>query len=229
MMWLQYLLLLCNLTYQPDVGFLAFKGESTRQMPISLAACDELRGTVKTGKNDSGGDDFLPYQAQWEAATLRPETALKAGHQTLNTHTRKRRETLKNALRGPPPSDWSGTGIGSDVYGRYALGSPVDPKKLTPQRLRDYLLNVKGKSRSELINDMESIGLKLKGKGSPDGKFMEFVDRNGNLRAKIHPPDKITTYDHLHIYEKKLTPLNKKLQTVKPKDPAAHIKIQGVE
>lgn len=75
---------------------------------------------------------------------------------------------------------------------------------------------------------MESVGVKLKGKSS-DSNFMEFVDKHGNVRAKIHPPDKVTTYDHLHIYDRSRMPLNTNLKPVSPRDPAAHIEIRGAE
>ena len=75
-----------------------------------------------------------------------------------------------------------------------------------------------------MVGDMESIGLKLKGK-SPDGSFMEFVDRHGNVRAKIHPPDKVTTNEHLHIYDRSESPLDVNLNPVPPRDPVAHIEI----
>ena len=31
---------------------------------------------------------------------------------------------------------------------------------------------------------------------NPDGKFIEFMDKNEIIRAKIHPADKITNYNH---------------------------------
>ena len=69
--------------------------------------------------------------------------------------------------------------------------------------------------RQTLIKDMESNGLKLKGQGSPDGKFMEFIDHKGRVRAKIHPPDGVTTTNHLHIYDSNGNSLNKVLEVVK--------------
>ena len=51
--------------------------------------------------------------------------------------------------------------------------------KLSPGKIKTYLSNVDQVPRATLVKDMESIGLKLKGKGSPDGKFMEFIDHKG--------------------------------------------------
>ncbi len=99
-------------------------------------------------------------------------------------------------------------------------------KRLSPQKIRNYLSNVDNVPRKQLVSDMESIGLKLKGKGSPDGRFMEFVDSKGRLRAKIHPPDGSTKTNHLHIYDKEGNSLNKVLEKVKFTSPEAHIPIQ---
>ena len=75
---------------------------------------------------------------------------------------------------------------------------------------------------------MGGIGLTLKGQ-SPDGLFMEFVDKKGIVRAKIHPPDKVTLYHHLHLYDRKQGPLNKDLEHVDQRFPEAHIPISGSE
>ncbi|MEO7164608.1 MAG: hypothetical protein ABI041_16930, partial [Bdellovibrionia bacterium] len=99
--------------------------------------------------------------------------------------------------------------------------------KLTPGKLRNYLGNADSFPRDTLVKDMESIGLQLKGKGSPDGKFMEFVDSHGRLRAKIHPPDEMTPTDHLHIYDKDGNSLNKALEAISRRNQDAHIPIQG--
>jgi RHS repeat-associated protein len=107
-------------------------------------------------------------------------------------------------------------------------GKPPASRRTTLQQVRDYLADVKAKSLAQLMEDMESVGLKLKGM-SPDGKFMEFEDRHGNVRAKIHPPDKNTAYDHLHIYDHSQTPLDVNLRQVGPRDPAAHIEIRREE
>jgi hypothetical protein len=79
---------------------------------------------------------------------------------------------------------------------------------------------------------MESIGLKVKGQ-SPDGKFMEFIDSQGRVRAKIHPPetpkphtvDTAVKYPHLHIYDSNGNSLNKMLNIVSNKTIDAHIPI----
>jgi len=100
-------------------------------------------------------------------------------------------------------------------------------RQLTPGKLKNYLGNADKIPRDALVRDMESIGLQLKGKGSPDGRFMEFVDSQGRLRAKIHPPDGMTPTDHLHIYDKDGNSLNKVLEAVSRRSQDAHISVQG--
>ncbi len=77
--------------------------------------------------------------------------------------------------------------------------------------------------------DLKSIGLKAKG-GRVDRPFLEFINRRGRLRAKLHPPDKLPTgtrYPHLHVYDRAGNSLNHNLKIVSRKSPAAHIPIGG--
>jgi hypothetical protein len=99
--------------------------------------------------------------------------------------------------------------------------------RLTPEKLKKYLENVDKVPRETLTKDMETIGLRLKGKGSRDGRFMEFVDSQGNVRAKIHPPDLTTPTHHLHIYDRNGRSLNKALKVVSSQSRDAHIPVQG--
>ncbi|WP_318358113.1 PAAR-like domain-containing protein [Enterobacter sp.] len=102
-----------------------------------------------------------------------------------------------------------------------------DKKQLTKAKIKAYLFKIKVKSRNELINDLKTIGLKIKGQ-SPDGRFIEFVDKNGVIRAKIHPADKVTKYDHIHIYDKTGHPLDSDLNVVDFRSSDAHIEIEGI-
>jgi hypothetical protein len=52
------------------------------------------------------------------------------------------------------------------------------------------------------------------------------IDANGRVRAKIHPPDKVASTDHLHIYGSKGRPLDANLRVVSPRAPEAHIPLQ---
>ena len=79
-------------------------------------------------------------------------------------------------------------------------------------------------SRNETIEYLQSLGYKIKGK-SPGGRFIEFVDKKGRIRAKIHPPDKITNFNHLHLYDEKGNALNSKFKIAHSRSSGAHIKI----
>lgn len=92
--------------------------------------------------------------------------------------------------------------------------------------LKDYLSETRSLDKNQIVKDLESIGFKIKG-ASPDGRFIEFKDKFGNLRVKIHPSDKITKYDHMHVYNKKGDPLNINLKRVDKTSIEAHIPYGG--
>jgi len=97
--------------------------------------------------------------------------------------------------------------------------------RLTKGFIIDYLRNVKHISRDQFINDLQLIGLKMKG-CSPDMKFMEFVNQRGQVRVKLHPADKITNYSHIHILDSSGKSLNRNLRQVNHKSIEAHIAIK---
>lgn len=96
--------------------------------------------------------------------------------------------------------------------------------RLNRAQIRNYLSNVHTIPREQLIQDLESVGLKFKG-SAEDGKFMSFVDKQANIRVKIHPSDRVTQYDHTHIYNKQGQDLSAELSIVNYRSPEAHIEI----
>ncbi|MFP7492959.1 LXG domain-containing protein [Terribacillus saccharophilus] len=54
-------------------------------------------------------------------------------------------------------------------------------------------------------------------------KFVHVRDSKGNIRMRIDPPDKLTKYDHVHLYDEQGNPLDKNLSKVDRKSPDAHI------
>jgi len=56
--------------------------------------------------------------------------------------------------------------------------------------------------------------------------FVHVRDANGNIRMRIDPPDKVTKYDHVHLYDEKGNPLDVNLNIVDRKSPDAHIPIK---
>ncbi|MBA3958488.1 MAG: RHS repeat-associated core domain-containing protein [Parachlamydiaceae bacterium] len=117
---------------------------------------------------------------------------------------------------------------GSAAYGisRQFFGRQTVKQVLTRTKIKNYLSNIESCNKNQIISDIKSIGLQPRGK-SPDGKFMDFTDKQGKLRVKIHPSDKVTKYDHLHLYDKRGNSLNKYLEIVDRTSADAHIPYGG--
>jgi Pre-toxin TG len=115
----------------------------------------------------------------------------------------------------------------ASLFGK-TVGSAKVPTGLTARlnrtQIREYLSGVHNVSREQLIRNLESVGLKFKG-SAESGKFMSFVDKRGNVRIKIHPSDRITQYEHMHIYNKNAQDLSADLSSVHYRSPEAHIEI----
>lgn len=59
---------------------------------------------------------------------------------------------------------------------------------------------------------------------SEHNRFVHVKDAKGNMRIRIDPPDKITKYEHMHIYDQDGNLLDIKGRIVNKNDPAGHIK-----
>lgn len=53
---------------------------------------------------------------------------------------------------------------------------------------------------------------------------MKFRDRRGRIRFEIHPSDKTTSYNHLHVHDRVGNSLNKDLKVVSRRSEDAHIR-----
>lgn len=53
--------------------------------------------------------------------------------------------------------------------------------------------------------------------------FVHNRDANDNVRMKIDPPDKVTKYDHVHLFDESGNPIDVNLNVVDRKNPDAHI------
>ncbi|GIP06378.1 WXG100 family type VII secretion target [Paenibacillus lautus] len=53
--------------------------------------------------------------------------------------------------------------------------------------------------------------------------FVHIRDVNGNIRMRIDPPDKVTKYDHVHLFDESGNPIDVSLNVVDRKSPDAHI------
>ena len=56
--------------------------------------------------------------------------------------------------------------------------------------------------------------------------FTHVRDANGIIRMRIDPPDAVTNYHHIHLYDINKNPLDIHFNIVSPKLPAAHIPIR---
>ena len=97
--------------------------------------------------------------------------------------------------------------------------------RLNRTQIREYLANAHTVPREQLVLDLQSVGLKIKGQGR-GGEFMEFVDKKAQVRVKLHPPDPKTSVDHIHIYDNSKMSLSADLNRVSRRSPDAHIEIQ---
>ena len=80
---------------------------------------------------------------------------------------------------------------------------------------------------SRVINSMSKEELQA---NLPDGWTytehngrIHIKDVDGNFRVRIDPPDKVTTYQHMHIYDGLGNPLDIDGNIVGPKGPDGHI------
>ena len=58
---------------------------------------------------------------------------------------------------------------------------------------------------------------------SPNGKFIHIKDGRGAYRIRIDPPDRLTRYTHIHIFDSKGNSLDISGNIVSPNNPNAHI------
>ena len=83
--------------------------------------------------------------------------------------------------------------------------------KRTPEEINKMSLE-------EMRNNLPD-GWKL----SENNGRVHIKDSSGQMRVRIDPADKVTKYEHMHIYDDKGNSLNKAGNTVGTKDPSGHI------
>ncbi|OFH73514.1 LXG domain-containing protein [Listeria monocytogenes] len=79
-------------------------------------------------------------------------------------------------------------------------------------------------------NEINNMSLdELRNSIPEDWQFFEnngrvhIKDANGNFRVRIDPPDKVTNYEHMHIFDENKNPLDIKGNIVDKKSPDGHI------
>lgn len=129
----------------------------------------------------------------------------------------------------------TGTGIATVTYGAKAASNGVSDlmryfKSDSGNAVTGKTgVNFAGKINTADISNMsknELIGkLPSDWKVTENNGFVDVRDTEGNIRMRIDPPDKVTNYDHVHLYDEHGKPLDVNLNIVDRKSPKAHIPI----
>jgi RHS repeat-associated protein len=78
--------------------------------------------------------------------------------------------------------------------------------------------NIPNMSKQQILNKLPSGWRYTENNG-----FVHVRDTSGRIRMRIDPPDKVTKYHHVHLYNQNYQPLNIHLKVVNPSSKAAHI------
>ncbi|WP_242069479.1 contractile injection system protein, VgrG/Pvc8 family, partial [Paenibacillus dendritiformis] len=78
--------------------------------------------------------------------------------------------------------------------------------------------NIPNMSKQEILDSLPKDW-----KYTDNNGFIHIRDANGNIRMKIDPPDKVTKYDHVHLFDESGNPIDVNLNVVDRKSPDAHI------
>ncbi|WP_322905765.1 hypothetical protein [Paenibacillus campi] len=78
--------------------------------------------------------------------------------------------------------------------------------------------NIPNMSKQEILDSLPKDW-----KYTENNGFVHVRDADGNIRMRIDPPDKVTKYDHVHLFDEKGNPIDLNLNVVDRKSPDAHI------
>ncbi|WP_253944730.1 hypothetical protein [Paenibacillus sp. NEAU-GSW1] len=81
--------------------------------------------------------------------------------------------------------------------------------------------NIPNMTKKEILDSLPADW-----KYTENNGFVHVKDANGNIRMRIDPPDKVTKYDHVHLYDENGNSLDINLNIVDRKSPDAHIPIK---
>lgn len=106
--------------------------------------------------------------------------------------------------------------------------------KADADRLSSIMNNMKKKLDNLTPNELKNLSIDELNKLLPDGwefnangpngnDFVHIKDPKGNYRIRIDPPDKVTTYRHMHVYDATGNSLDINGNIVPYDNPAAHI------
>ncbi|MEK3731596.1 WXG100 family type VII secretion target [Paenibacillus sp. FSL M8-0334] len=124
-------------------------------------------------------------------------------------------------------SGGSGSGNGGSDRGGGNNSGDGDGRKPGNEGKGDTVGNFAGKINTENIPNMSKQeildSLPKDWKYTENNGFVHIRDANGNVRMKIDPPDKVTKYDHVHLFDESGNPIDVNLNVVDRKSPDAHI------
>ncbi|WP_233281144.1 WXG100 family type VII secretion target [Paenibacillus algicola] len=78
--------------------------------------------------------------------------------------------------------------------------------------------NIPNMSKQEILDSLPKDW-----KYTDNNGFVHIRDARGNVRMKIDPPDKVTKYDHVHLFDESGNPIDVNLNVVDRKSSEAHI------
>ncbi|MFD3259540.1 RHS repeat-associated core domain-containing protein [Paenibacillus lentus] len=118
---------------------------------------------------------------------------------------------LAMAMAGANMPGSKGTGTKSAAKKTTTKGTGQAFGKINPT-------NIPNMSKKEILNGLPKGWTYTENNG-----FVHVRDANGTIRMRIDPPDKVTKYDHVHLYDGNKNPLDINGNIVNPKSPDAHI------
>lgn len=111
--------------------------------------------------------------------------------------------------------------------GEISAGKPSEALKPRAKGMGNSVGNFAGKISAGDIPNMSKQeildSLPKDWKYTENNGFVHIKDVNGNIRMKIDPPDKVTKYDHVHLFDESGNPIDVNLNIVDRKSPDAHI------
>ncbi|WP_207717314.1 hypothetical protein [Anaerosporobacter faecicola] len=170
---------------------------------ISLGSCIPLVGDIaKTGKYGKKGIKLAKELGEEGVEKVLKETIEGSVEETAEKITKEASEEITAQL------EKNADDVVEEIAGKGGTGAllnktPKDISNMTRKELEDSIPD-----NWDFQNHNGRIHIK---------------DENGNFRVRIDPPDKVTNYTHIHIFDENKNPLDIFGNIVSKKDPAGHI------
>lgn len=178
---------------------------------------EKIAEDVKAEVDSAGG--WSKYLGQGAALILGEAILNRAGIRGRGPLNKK-----QDDLGGGNSGGSGGSGSGDSGGER---GDDGDGKKSGNEGAGNTVGNFAGEINAENIPNMSKQeildSLPRDWKYTENNGFVHIRDTNGNVRMKIDPPDKVTKYDHVHLFDESGNPIDVNLNVVDRKSPDAHI------